>query len=160
MKCPIQSPEHAERLLAYCAHKLDSRRAALLEEHIRNCPECADFVQGQRAVWQALDTWEAAPVSPDFDRRLYQRIQQEVSWWELLMRPLRPLVVRQGLPIAAAACVVMVAGFLLQRPAELPPVVVPAQVEASADQVEHAIDDMEILRELNHLVPPDASPRM
>jgi hypothetical protein len=28
------------------------------------------------------------------------------------------------------------------------------------EQVEHALDDMEMLRELNHLVPGNAAPRM
>jgi len=157
MKCPIESQQQAERLLEYCARKLDHVSAAPIEEHIRRCPACAEFVKGQRAVWQALDSWEAAPVLPDFDRRLYQRIQQEVSWWDLIMRPFRPLMVRQGLPAAAAACLLIAAGYLLQRPAEIPLTTQP-HVEASADSVEHAVDDMEILRELNHLVRADANP--
>jgi hypothetical protein len=75
------------------------------------------------------------------------------------MRPFRPLMARQGLPIAATACLVIAAGYIVQRPAEMAP---PAQkhVEASADPVEHAIDDMEFLQQLNHLVRPDANPRM
>ena len=32
MSCPIGKPEHAERLVAYCAHKLDLKSAAVLEE--------------------------------------------------------------------------------------------------------------------------------
>jgi len=163
MRCQIESPGHAERLLAYCAGKLDSQAAAALEEHIRSCPGCADFVKEQRAVWEALDGWETAPVSADFDRRMHRRIQQEVSWWDLLMRPFRPLMARQGLPVAAAACLVIAAGVMLQRPAAVPPEFIPqsAQVNAaSPDQLEHAIDDMEILRELNHLVRPDAEPKM
>src|SRR5438105_2711152 len=107
MSCPIQGPEHAERLMAYCVHKLDSRGVEMVEQHIRECRGCAEFVKDQQAVWQALETWEAAPVSADFDRRLYRRIEQEVSWWDLLMRPFRPLLLRQGLPIAAAACLVI-----------------------------------------------------
>jgi hypothetical protein len=159
MKCPVESQEHAEKLLAYCAHKLDYLSAAALEEHIQTCSACTEFVRGQKAVWQAMDTWEAAPVSADFDRRLYQRIQQEVSWWDLLVRPFRPLLVRQGLPLAAAACLLVGAGYLLQRPIEVPSTT-PPQAEASADQVDHAIDDMEILHQLNHLVRTDANPRM
>ena len=159
MKCLIESQEQTERLLAYCAGKLDRVSAAPVEEHIRGCTACADFVKGQQAVWQALDTWEAAPVSADFDRRLYARIDQEVSWWDLLLRPFRPLMARQGLPIAAAACLLVVAGYIMQRPPEAAPVSQP-HVEASADSVEHAIDDMEFLQQLNHLVRTDASPRM
>ena len=158
MRCPIESREQ-ERLLAYCARKLDRVSAEPIEEHIRACANCGEFVKAQRAVWEALDSWEAAPVSADFDRRLYRRIEQEVSWWDLLMRPFRPLMVRQGLPIAAAACLLIVAGYIVQRPPETAPAA-QQHVEASADSVEHAIDDMEFLQQLNHIVRTDSSPRM
>ena len=74
MNCPIENRESAEILLAYCARKLDAGSSAILEEHIKICPACREFAEGQQSVWKALDAWEAAPVSPDFDRRLYARI--------------------------------------------------------------------------------------
>jgi len=164
MRCPIETQEHAELLLAYCSRNLDAERSAELEEHMRGCPSCREFDQGQRAVSEALDTWEAAPVSLDFDRRLYQRIQQEVSWWDLLVRPFRPLLFRQGLPIAATAGLVLMAGLLFQRPATVPRSATPesAQVEAMPpEQVEHALDEMEMVREFNRLVRPDTTePKM
>lgn len=164
MRCPIETQEHAELLLAYCSRSLDAERRAKLEEHMRGCPSCREFVGGQKAVWEALDTWEAAPVSMDFDRRLYQRIQQEVSWWDLLMRPFRPLLLRQGLPIAATAGLVVMAALMFQQPANVSRSTAPesAQVEAMPpEQVEHALDDMEMIREFNRLVRPDtAEPKM
>jgi len=159
MQCPIQAPEHAEMLLAYCSRKLDAGTAAILEEHIKICPACHEFADGQRMVQEALDSWEAAPVSEDFDRRLYQRIEREVSWWDLL---LRPVLVRRGVPIAATAALVLVAGLLLDRPAGGPPAAVPvsAQVELAPEQAEHALQEMEMLRDLNRLVRSDSEPRM
>ena len=74
MKCPIEIHENAELLLAYCARKLDPETQTILERHLAVCPACRDFKAGQEAVWQALDSWEAVPVSADFDRRLYRRI--------------------------------------------------------------------------------------
>jgi hypothetical protein len=131
---------------------------------MRDCPACLAFAANQKAVWEALDTWEAAPVSADFDRRLYQRIEKEVSWWDLLMRPFRPLVFRQGLPIAATACLVLIAGLLIQHPSRVPPSSVPesAKVEAlPPEQVEHALDEMETMREFNRLMHPEtANPKM
>ena len=59
------------------------------------CPACREFAAAQRVMWSALDTWEAAPVSQDFDRRLYQRISGSFRW-DLLVRPFRPLMVRRG----------------------------------------------------------------
>ena len=164
MRCPIETRENAGILLAYCSRKLDPESTAILEDHIRICPACREFANGQQAIWKALDSWEAAPVSADFDRRLYHRIEKEVSWWDLLTRPLRPLLFRQGLPIAAAACLVIVAGVLLERPEVVPPESVPvsAQVDVVApEQAEHALQEMEIMRDFNRLVHADAvDPKM
>jgi len=160
MKCPIETRENAELLLAYCTRKLDAESTATLERHMEICPACREFASGQRAVWEALDAWEAAPVTLDFDRRLYRRIDRKVSWWNLLVRPFRPALVRQGLPIVAATCLVVMAGWLLERPASLPPVAQPqsAQVETlQPDQVEHALDAMHMLGEFNYRVRGDAA---
>jgi anti-sigma factor RsiW len=160
MKCPIETGESAELLLAYCTRKLDAESTAIIERHMEFCPACREFASGQRAVWEALDAWEAVPVTQDFDRRLYRRIDREVSWWHLLMRPLRPVLVRQGLPIAAAACLLVMAGVLLERPAGVPPAAQPqsAQVEAlQPDQVDHALDAMHMLGEFSSRMPGDAA---
>jgi anti-sigma factor RsiW len=155
MKCPIETEENAELLLAYCTRKLDAESAAVLERHIAICPACREFADGQKALWEALDAWEAAPVSADFDRRLYRRIDEEVPWWSRLLRPVRPMLVRQGLPVAAAAFVVVMAGALLQGPAGAPPAAKTesAQLESvQPEQVERALDAMQMLSEFNHQV--------
>ena len=66
-------------LLAHTSRKLDAERAAVLEEHLANCPACREYAAAQFAVWEALDAWEAPEVSADFDRRLYARIDEEVG---------------------------------------------------------------------------------
>ena len=160
MKCPIETRENAELLLAYCTRKLDAESTAIFERHMEICPACREFASGQRAVWEALDAWEAAPVTLDFDRRLYRRIDREVSWWQLLMRPFRPALLRQGLPIAVAACLVVMAGVLLQHPASAPPTKQPqsAQVDTlQPDQVEYALDAMHMLGEFSYRVRGDAA---
>jgi hypothetical protein len=164
MKCLIETRENAELLLAYCARKLDAENTALLERHIGICPACQEFASGQRALWEALDTWEAAAVSPGFDRRLYQRIEKEVGWWSRLMRPFRPMPAdrprglsykgfRQGLPVAAAACVVVLAGALLQGPLKVQPApqTESAQLESvQPEQVEQALEAMQMLSDFSH----------
>jgi anti-sigma factor RsiW len=174
MKCLIETRESVDLLLAYGAGKLDSENTALLERHIGICPACREFANGQRALWEALDTWEAAPVTPDFDRRLYQRIEKEVSWWSLLMRPFRPMpagapgglshsAFRQGLPVAAAAFVVVMAGALLQPPAlrnqpvkpQPAPQTESVQIEqVQPEQVEHALEAMQMLSDFSHQARP------
>jgi hypothetical protein len=164
MNCPLETRENAQLLLDYCTRKLEPESVAVLERHIAICGACREFAQGQRAVWQALDAWEAAPVSLDFDRRLYQRIETHVPWWSLLLRPFRPpfssFTLRRSLNAAAMACLLVVAGIVLERPA-ISPVPPPKDVaQAQADpvqpeQVERTLDAMEMLSEFSQHVRAD-----
>jgi anti-sigma factor RsiW len=151
MRCPIESHDSAELLLDYCARRLDPDTVASLELHMNACPACHEFREGQKAMWQALDNWESIPVTPDFDRRLYRRIESEVesSWWRRVTDPLRSLVMRPGIPLGATACLLLVGGFLLQNPGVTPIPSEPAQAVQEVDQVERTLEDLEMLRQLN-----------
>jgi anti-sigma factor RsiW len=162
MTCNIEKRE--ERLLDYVSGSLDTQEAALFEKHLQICSTCSEFVTGQKSVWESLDLFEAAPVSAGFDRRLYERIAQ-TSWWDRLVAgitvPFRaPAFLRQGLPLMTAAAVLMAALIVWQRPAPAPaPPAAGLSAEADQtlqpDQVQRALDDMEMLREFNHLAVPD-----
>jgi hypothetical protein len=159
MNCPLETRENAQLLLDYCTRKLEPECVAILERHIAICGACREFARSQRAVWQALDAWEAAPVSPDFDSRLYRRIEAQVSWWDLFLRPFRPVTLRRSLPAAAMAGLLLVAGVLLEHPAvsPAPPPMDMAQVDSvQPEQVEHALDAMEMLNEFSHHVRTDS----
>jgi anti-sigma factor RsiW len=166
MNCPLENQESAALLLAFGSGTLEPDTSIKLQRHVDSCAACRQFVEKQSAVWEALDLWEAPPVSADFDRRLYQRIEQQVSWWQKLFRPLRPVFQYRSLPIAAAAGVLIMAGLLLDRPvaAPVPAPQQTAQVEGlQPDQVEHAIDEMEMLNQFNHLMrsdPADSNSKM
>jgi hypothetical protein len=154
----IDCGENADLLLKFVAGRLDSEAQVRLNRHLDVCPACREFAGGQKAVWDSLDAWEMAPVSPDFDRRLYARIQGEVSWWNRILAPFRPPQIRKGWPIAAAAWLVLVAGIvvvdrsIMVRPA---PRKTSIQVESlRPDQAQNAIEDMEMLQEINGLVGP------
>ena len=152
MRCPIETQENAELLLSYSARRLDPESTSILEAHMERCPACREFRDGQRALWEALDEWEARPVSPDFDRRLYRRIdeQDRMSWWAHIFGPLRPAFLRPALPLAATACLVVVAGFLTVEPGRIAaPVAVESQQVREAEQVERALDDLEMLRQFD-----------
>ncbi len=155
-------------LLAYSTDRLDTDDAIRVRRHLESCPACSAWVEKQSAVWQALDVWEAPPVSADFDRRLYQRIEQQVSWWDRLLQPLRPVLNYRTLPIAAAAGLLIAAGVFLDREASVPP---PPRVDSAKvqvetlqpDQVEHAIDEVEMLNQFNRLMradPADTNSKM
>lgn len=162
MKCPMETPDTAALLLAYSSRKLDSETTVQLDAHLETCAACREFVDAQAAVWEALDSWEPAPISADFDRRLYQRIESRVSWWDALMRPLRPFAVRHAVPVAAVFGVLLTASYLLDRPVAVPvsisPVRESAQLESlQPEQVEHALDELETISEFSHRVRSDAS---
>ena len=163
MKCPLETRENAEILVAYSSRSLNGSDRELLEAHLQSCPACREFVSGQRAVWEALDGWESPPVSADFDRRLYARMEREVSWWQRMRGRMGTLWVYRALPVTAVAALVVV-GVLLERPSppKVPPQPVTAQVEGlQPDQVVRALDEMEVLDQFNHLMKPESSaPRM
>jgi len=148
MECPVQNRENAELLLNYCARRLEPEAAAVLERHMEHCAACRAFGAAQRAVWEALEAWEAMPVSEEFDRRLYARIQQQEhrGSWAGLVRFWWPLNLRPALSLAAASVVVVVA-LLVQSPQSAPG---PAEIDVvDAEQVERALDDLEMLRQVN-----------
>ena len=152
MICPQESG-NTEYLLDYAAGKLNAEAQAQFESHLSVCPACHELAGGQQSVWQALDAFEVPAVSADFDHKLYARIDQlPTPWWKRLMQP----VSRHAVPIGAVAGVVVLAGMFLMRPDAspvAPPIQKTAQVQTiSAEQLETALDDMQMLRDFNHLV--------
>lgn len=163
MNCPLGNHEDAEILVAYGSGKLDAAKTAMLEEHIHGCAECHEFVRGQQAVWDALDAWEPEPVSPDFNRRLYQRIDARVSWWDRLLQPFRQLAVHKSLSLAAAAGLMLAIGVVLNQSATTPPPQPPPHNSVNVsdrdalqpDQVVKALDEMEALSRFDRLMRPE-----
>ena len=152
MKCSILS--QSERLFDYSTGKLRGADAAALEQHLKICPACREWVANQRVVFEALDAWEAPPVSAEFNRKLYARIDQQPSWRDRLLLP-PPLSLRR-LPLAAAACLVMAAGVALQWPHIKPQPPVPVEV-THPEQVVHALDIMEMLGSFDQVARTEAA---
>ena len=125
------------------------------------CAACTEFVAAQQALWNAMNEWPAPAVSSDFDPRLERRLRETASssWIERMLHALRPAFARPALALAAV-CLVMAAGLLLQNPRAG---VVPAddshaRVEKiEPEQVERALDDMQMLRELSSAPSTDAA---
>ena len=160
MECPLLTQQNADLLLAYCARKLDSESMATLERHMEHCDACREFGSAQKLVWEALDSWEATPVSMDFDRRLYRRIEaeQQKSWFGRLFSPMMPaslpLIFRPALPLAAAA-VCLVAALVIQSPTQVD---LSRQVrleKVDVEKVESALEDLDMLQQFS--VVPSAS---
>jgi anti-sigma factor RsiW len=166
MNCPLvgwENRENAELLLAYCQRQLDPQTSAILERHMAICPACREWAANQRAVEEAMDAWQAPPVSADFDRRLFQRIEANTSWWQKLTRPFYPGALGWNGWAAATACAVLfLAGAVLQnRPPAAGPAKDTAQVESvQPEQVERALDAMDTLSEFSHHVKDSSDAKM
>lgn len=146
MTCPLQTGE-TDLLLDYAAGRLPARMTALAQ-HMAGCPACTQFLKEQAAVWNALDEWEPPPVSMDFNRRLWQRIDAAASvpWYKnfgAIWKPAIPLT---------AAIVVIAAGFLLDHPGARQ-TREPGVTLQEATQVEQTLDDIQLLDQLDVVSP-------
>lgn len=153
MICPLQNEETRDLLLDYSAGRLDAARAALLERHMETCAACGAFHAEQSAVWTALDAWEPMPASLDFNRRLWQRIDDAANapWYRALIDSLRFGGWKPVFPVAVALLVIA-GGFLLDHPRETKTAPVPPVQGVSfreADQLEQTLDDLQLLRQLD-----------
>jgi hypothetical protein len=149
MQCPVRNAEHAEILLDYCAGKLPPETLASFDLHKETCAECQDFCARQQAAWTALDVWEPEPVSENFDRALYARIEafESRSWWKRwAWRPALSL---------GAACAAMAVALFIQTPVHQPKAAAPAMHDTTRvetlepEQLERTLEDLEMLKQLS-----------
>lgn len=154
MACQKNNPDW---IVAYSAGTLDAPSRASLELHLLECAECRQLAASQKAVWAALDQWPPASISPDFDAKLYARIaqQEQETWWQRLshwnwsFRPAMPV---------AAACAVLVAAFLLKPPAPLSVNPPHNTQKIQVEQVERALDDLDMLKQITTVTSADSTP--
>ena len=160
MRCPIEAGNSAEMMLALTAGRLTAAEQEQFEAHMAGCSECRRLAEAQRSVSGALDAWAAPSISEDFDARLMARIgsAERRQWW----RPQWHIAWQRALPVAAA-CLLLI-GVVLMRspwPAQAPPAAVQTQQDAQnvdVDQVERALDDLDMLNQLDaQASPPSGS---
>lgn len=158
MTCPLQTAE-TEILLDYSAGRLDFEKRSALELHMESCPECAAFRTEQNAVWEALDCWEPAPVSRDFNRRLWQRIDEAAAtpWYGSLVCSLRQATWKPVIPLTAVILAIA-GGFLLDHPGGTS--TAPGVSVNEAQQVEQTLDDLQLLRQLDSAALPGGGKSM
>jgi predicted anti-sigma-YlaC factor YlaD len=151
MKCPLSREETADLLLDYSAGRLDKARVALLERHMKNCEGCAAFGLQQGALWAALDEWEPEPVSMDFNRRMWQKIDllEAEPWYRRLADSLRLGGWKPAIPLVAAVVLVATA-FVMDHSGNV------AQTHdvsiTEVDQVEKTLDDVQLLKQFDSTV--------
>jgi len=152
MNCPTKGNEDAEILLDYCAQTLSPLETAEFEIHLAQCADCSRLVEAQKEVWGALEAWTPAPVSVNFDARLYARIAEEQTapGWQLWLRrifhpPLPYPMWKSAVPLIAA-CALLAAGLSMRAP-DAPNAIHP-QLRADKvdiEQVEQTLEDFDIL---------------
>jgi hypothetical protein len=99
---------------------------------------------------------------------LYRKIeeQEQLGWWERIFGAGRPMFLRPALPLAATACLVLVAGlFLTDTPDRIVSPAGETPQVREVEQVERTLEDMEMLRQFNLVSAPvseegDGSRRM
>jgi hypothetical protein len=157
MHCPLQNGEIAEVLLDYCARKLPPTAASEVDRHVQSCAECSAYCSAQGHVWSVMDDWEPPPVSENFDRELYARIDgfEKKNWWRRLVG--ERFAWRPALSLGAA-CTALILGLMVRGPI-MQPVVAPVSVapqnhetskaDVEPEQVEQALEDLEMLKQLS-----------
>ena len=169
MRCPSEDGK-IEILLDHAAGKLSAAAAREFESHLLGCEECRNLAAAQSSLWQALDDCQEIAVSPDFNRRLYARIDAEQNrglaarWLGAIGARWYPVSWIRALPVAAV-CATLLAAALLQMPVSRPtlPGSAARQVQTQtptlqtpqaqtpnidADQVERALDDIDMLKQI------------
>jgi anti-sigma factor RsiW len=146
MQCP-QTNGDAELIIAYAARTLDRDTEIAFERHLQSCGTCRRLAAQQSAVWSALDELRPVPVSGNFDVRLQQRIvqEQQMGWWRRLLRA--DWSWGPAMPVAAAGAVLIVA-FLVKDSGPSAPPQQQVQPQLQIEQVESALDDMDMLKQV------------
>ena len=152
MNCPTKTNEDAEILLDYCAQTLSPVQTAEFEIHLQQCADCSRLVEAQKEVWGALDAWTPAPVSVNFDARLYARIAQEQAapawrvWMRRIFQPALPYPLWKSAVPLIAACALLAVGLTVRMPQTADPG--HAQLHADKvdiEKVEQTLEDFDIL---------------
>lgn len=144
MECPLASGKGAELTVGYVARTLDPETEVAYRRHASGCAGCREAIAAQQAVWSALDAWPEVPISPNFDERLYRRIAKEDGWATLLR--LR-WSWRPAIPVTAA-CIALVCALMSNYRTPKPSLPLNVSPSLPIEQVEHALDDMDLLKPL------------
>jgi hypothetical protein len=152
MNCPTKRNEDAEILLDYCAHTSSPLQTAEFEVHLKQCADCSRLVEAQKEVWGTLEEWTPAPVSVNFDARLYARIAAEEAapawrlWLRRIFQPALPYPLWKSAVPLIAACALLAVGLTVRTPDATS--VVHPQLRADKvdiEKVEQTLEDFDIL---------------
>ncbi len=165
MQCPMQNNEATGFLLDYCDRKLDAANAALVEKHLQICGSCRELVEAQSAVYKSLQAWSAIDASPDFNRRLYARIEAEkrksgILRLAAMLAERWSLLPRRRVAAFVAVCALLLAAIWIHAPLNSQNGEQEPQAKArpvDVEQVERTLQDLDMLHQLNPTFAPEAN---
>jgi anti-sigma factor RsiW len=158
--CPTE-----DMLPDYIAGRLNRAQASRFEAHAEHCARCGAMRMSQAAVWQSLDEWKPAAVSAGFNRELWRRIDADArqsSWTRDLAAALEFNFWKRLAPLAVAVALIAT-GFMFDHAGKQPGTHQPDSpssivVTASeADQLDRALDDIQLLHEVDAPAEPASS---
>lgn len=166
MQCPTQNGKDPELLLRYCAGRLKEAESVALRVHLGDCRSCRVWVEEQQNLWGTLDALDEVQISPDFNRRLYRRLEAETrepvakQWARMLAARWLPFSWKPVLPLAAA-CAMLIAVLWMREPVHaVHPDEGKIRMEnVDLEQVERTLEDLDMLKQLGPRVGPASSSR-
>ncbi len=133
---------------------VDSLQHRELMQFLETSPETRTLYEHQQAVWGALDAWQPVEPSAHFDRRLRERVEDMANqepWYLRMFTTWRPTFA-----VGLAGLLIAAAGVVQQRPAATVgtqlAVVEPLDDEVYLDQLNRALDDIEMLADFEVVV--------
>ena len=148
--CPSE-----EMLLDYIGGRLDPAQSAIFEKHASGCAQCEALRVGQAAVWRSLDEWEPGPVSAGFNRELWRKIDADAASRQGRFAGMFGFGLWKRVAPVVFAAGVLITAFVLdhsRRQHERPGLPTTAAIVVSAgdaDQLESALDDIQLLRDVD-----------
>ena len=141
----------ADQILRLAAGRLNAREQARLAAALSGDAELRRAAREQHAVWQALDDWDAEPVSAGFDARLYAKLRalEAPTWRSRVAALVRAERWTAALPFGLAM-LVLATGLLVSHSRKVPVTAspVPAVSTPEADLIESTLDDLQTLHQL------------
>ena len=146
MNCPLRNEDELDTLLDFASGRLDASHAAQLSRHAQTCNDCSDFLNGQGQVWGVLDEFSAPALTVNFTPGVWQKIDAAAAsetWLTRFRQALKDGIWRPALALAVATAFIAT-GFVYDHRASEMTVSV-----AEADQMQHTLEDLQLLQSLN-----------
>ena len=95
-----------KRLKAFLDDEVEEAEKTTIQDHMRNCPDCADVARQLKQLAGVLQTWKAESPPSDLYERLQAGLESQDSWWRKVLTP--AFAGRAALRLAEVAAVVFI----------------------------------------------------